>query len=111
MSTISQNKLKIASFPCIIPIYFPNKQTRVSMLKIFLTENILNDSDFELLAELTENYSPSDLISLARDSSMQPVRDLLNVNRWKFVIKIKYVVLRKRWMTSIFHARKMKKPM
>lgn len=67
-------------------IPLPGYETRLYHLKTLLSKqkHILSDSDFELLATLTEGYSGSDITALAKEAAMEPIRDigdrLININ-------------------------------
>ena len=39
-------------------------------------KNSLQDLDYELITEMTEGFSGSDLTSLAKEAAMEPIRDL-----------------------------------
>ena len=55
-----------------------NKEERVTFLKHTLSnqENDLNENDFYLIAEKTNNYTNSDLKELCREAAYGPIRDI-----------------------------------
>lgn len=59
-------------------IPLPEYETRLYHLKKLLSrqKNNLSDTDFEIIANLTEGYSGSDITSLAKEAAMEPIRDL-----------------------------------
>lgn len=59
-------------------IPLPEFETRLYHLKSLmnLQANELSDSDFEIIASLTEGYSGSDITALAKEAAMEPIRDL-----------------------------------
>lgn len=56
-----------------IYIPLPSKEARHSIFKIH-AGNRLTEDDFRKLAEMTENYSGSDISIIVRDAMMQPIR-------------------------------------
>ena len=56
----------------------PNVENRIILLKKLLASqnNPLKEQELKELAILTENYSGSDLTSLAKDAALGPIREL-----------------------------------
>lgn len=67
-------------------ISLPDKNARAKMFKLNLgdTPNSLTDQDFDQLAELTDNYSGSDVSTVVKDALMEPIRKCQTAR--KFVI-------------------------
>lgn len=65
-------------FPKRIQIRMPDIETRFQLLKLLLRKegNPLNDKELWKIAQITENYSSSDLTNLAKDAAMGPLRSL-----------------------------------
>lgn len=67
-------------------IPLPEYETRLTQLnKLFKFANhSLTETDFIMIANLTEGYSNSDITSLAKEAAMEPIRDcgenLMNIN-------------------------------
>ncbi|AAS52441.1 AEL244Wp [Eremothecium gossypii ATCC 10895] len=67
-------------------IPLPEYETRLYHLKklMALQKNELSESDFQLIARMTEGYSGSDITALAKEAAMEPIRELgdnlINVN-------------------------------
>lgn len=67
-------------------IPLPEFETRLTQLhKLFQFANhSLSETDFIIIANLTEGYSNSDITSLAKEAAMEPIRDcgdnLMNIN-------------------------------
>ncbi|AGO12119.1 AaceriAEL244Wp [[Ashbya] aceris (nom. inval.)] len=67
-------------------IPLPEYETRLYHLKklMSLQKNELSESDFQLIARMTEGYSGSDITALAKEAAMEPIRELgdslINVN-------------------------------
>ncbi|CAI4983779.1 ANM_HP_G0278300.mRNA.1.CDS.1 [Saccharomyces cerevisiae] len=59
-------------------IPLPDYETRLYHLKRLMAKqkNSLQDLDYELITEMTEGFSGSDLTSLAKEAAMEPIRDL-----------------------------------
>jgi SpoVK/Ycf46/Vps4 family AAA+-type ATPase len=59
-------------------IPLPEFDTRLSQLKSLMANahHSLGESDFLIIANLTEGYSNSDLTALAKEAAMEPIRDL-----------------------------------
>lgn len=59
-------------------IPLPEFETRLIQLKNLLlnSNNQLTETDFVIIANLTEGYSNSDITSLAKEAAMEPIRDL-----------------------------------
>ncbi|XBW36551.1 hypothetical protein QEN19_002127 [Hanseniaspora menglaensis] len=60
----------------------PNFQDRINLIKMLLEKNDdkiveFTTSELEELALLTEGFSNSDLLTLCKDASMEPIRDLI----------------------------------
>ncbi|AMD20804.1 HDR062Cp [Eremothecium sinecaudum] len=82
--TIDEAAIRRFSRRLYIPL--PEFETRLQHLKSLmeLQANDLTDEDFEMIANLTEGYSGSDITSLAKEAAMEPIRDvgdsLINVH-------------------------------
>ncbi|KAH3868627.1 hypothetical protein DPMN_031778 [Dreissena polymorpha] len=61
-----------------VSVSMPDVDTRLTLLRQLLGDhnNPLSDSELKQLAKLTEGYSGSDLNSLAKDTALDPIRDL-----------------------------------
>ena len=63
-----------------------NKEERLDFIKELMkkNENEINDEEYEQIANMTNNYSNSDLKELCREAAYEPIRDitdLINVNQ------------------------------
>ena len=58
----------------------PNRVMRKVLLKKLLLKNDcrLNEKELDRIAELTEGYSGSDLMNLAKDAALGPIRGEVN---------------------------------
>ncbi len=60
-----------------IYIPLPDREARVEVFKIHVRGvDLAEDVDFELLADLTENFSAADIANICREAIMRPVREL-----------------------------------
>lgn len=59
-------------------IPLPEFETRLHHLKKLMAKqnNRLSEVDFEVIAEMTEGFSGSDITALAKEAAMEPIRDL-----------------------------------
>ncbi|GAV53663.1 hypothetical protein ZYGR_0AK01650 [Zygosaccharomyces rouxii] len=59
-------------------IPLPEFETRLHHLKKLMSKqnNHLSEVDFEVIAEMTEGFSGSDITALAKEAAMEPIRDL-----------------------------------
>ncbi|SJM85110.1 related to Probable 26S protease subunit YTA6 [Zygosaccharomyces bailii] len=59
-------------------IPLPEYETRLHHLKKLMSRqnNGLSDVDFQVIAEMTEGFSGSDITALAKEAAMEPIRDL-----------------------------------
>ncbi|CAR27671.1 ZYRO0D03938p [Zygosaccharomyces rouxii] len=59
-------------------IPLPEFETRLHHLKKLMSKqnNHLSEIDFEVIAEMTEGFSGSDITALAKEAAMEPIRDL-----------------------------------
>lgn len=60
----------------------PNFQDRINLIEMLLSKNKDNIAEFnndqlQELAELTDGFSNSDLLTLCKDASMEPIRELI----------------------------------
>ncbi|MCQ2816987.1 MAG: AAA family ATPase [archaeon] len=70
-----------------IYISLPEEDARLTMFKIHLgnTPNTLTEKELEILAELTDGYSGSDIATLTRDAVYEPLRKCEMANYFKKV--------------------------
>lgn len=60
----------------LVPL--PNENARSQLIKLHLTDNDRAIGlDYVKLAQLTDNYSGSDIVSLCKEAAMRPVRRLM----------------------------------
>ncbi len=60
-----------------IYIPLPDRDARIEVFKIHVRGvDLSEDVDFELLADLTENFSAADIANICREAIMRPVREL-----------------------------------
>ncbi|QLL32582.1 hypothetical protein HG536_0D01040 [Torulaspora globosa] len=59
-------------------IPLPEYETRLYHLKKLMSrqKNGLTDTDFEVIAEMSDGFSGSDITALAKEAAMEPIRDL-----------------------------------
>ncbi|KAA3678079.1 spastin, partial [Paragonimus westermani] len=66
-------------FPRRIYIRMPDANARLTLLRALLdknTKHTLSENDMQKIASRTEGYSASDLKELAKESALQPIRDI-----------------------------------
>eukprot|EP01095_Lingulamoeba_sp_RSL-Kostka_P016450 TRINITY_DN805_c1_g1_i1.p1 TRINITY_DN805_c1_g1~~TRINITY_DN805_c1_g1_i1.p1 ORF type:complete len:226 (-),score=105.55 TRINITY_DN805_c1_g1_i1:153-830(-) len=70
-----------------IYIGLPDLMSRAKMFQIHIgkTAHSCKNEDFKVLADLTENYSGSDIAVVVRDALMEPVRKVQSATHFKYV--------------------------
>jgi SpoVK/Ycf46/Vps4 family AAA+-type ATPase len=68
--------------PKRVYIYPFNKEERIEFLKALMqkNENTINDEEYEQIANLTNNYSNSDLKELCREAAYEPIREISDLS-------------------------------
>jgi len=66
-------------------IPLPEKGARKQIFRVHVgdTHNVLNDKDYEILAQKTEGFSGSDISAIVQDALMEPVRTMQAATHFK----------------------------
>lgn len=68
-----------------IYVPLPEKENRMKMVKQLMKEysNSIKEEEYEQIAEITNGYSGSDIFNLCREATLEPLREIVDINNFK----------------------------